>query len=136
MEEPEDLMELVLGMAAPSLFTELYAEAGTMHPESLSDWFDRKTARFGGRDAISTVRELVGNCARFDFKNVADLLPRVDLPALRPFLLNMLALNHRKAVRTPRDYRSRRPRNGLTAPPSEGTTRDCSSTGDTDRPMP
>ena len=96
MEEPEDLMELVLGMAAPSLFTELYAEAGTMHPESLSDWFDRKTARFGGRDAISTVRELVGNCARFDFKNVADLLPRVDLPALRPFLLNMLALNHRK----------------------------------------
>ena len=53
MEEPEDLMELVLGMAAPSLFTELYAEAGTMHPESLSDWFDRKR-RFGGRDAIST----------------------------------------------------------------------------------
>ena len=45
MQEPEDLMELVLGMAAPSLFTELYAEAGTMHPESLSDWFDRKTAQ-------------------------------------------------------------------------------------------
>ena len=37
MQEPEDLMELVLGMAAPSLFTELYAEAGTMHPESFEN---------------------------------------------------------------------------------------------------
>ncbi|MHC5544602.1 helicase-related protein, partial [Singulisphaera rosea] len=55
MEQPEDLMELVLGMAAPSLFTELYSEAGSVRTESLSDWFDGKTARFGGRDAIATV---------------------------------------------------------------------------------
>ena len=96
MEEPEDLMDLVLGMASPGLFTELYTEASSVRPESLTDWFDGKTARFGGRDAISTVRDLVGHCARFDFKDVADQLPRVDLPALRPFLLNMLALNHRK----------------------------------------
>ena len=91
MEEPEDLMELVLGMAAPSLFTELYTEASLVRPESLTDWFDGKTARFGGRDAISTVRDLVGHCARFDFKDVADQLPHVDLPAIRPFLLNTLA---------------------------------------------
>jgi superfamily II DNA or RNA helicase len=97
MEKPEDLMELVLGMASPRLFTELYSEAGSVRPESLEDWFDRKTARFGGRDAIETVRDLVGHCARFNFSDVADQLPRVDLPDLRPFLLNMLALNHRKA---------------------------------------
>jgi hypothetical protein len=112
MEQPEDLMELVLGMASPSLFTELYAEAGSVDREALSDWFDRKTARFGGRDAISTVRELVGHCSRFNFSDVADQLPRVDLPALKPFLLNMLALNHRKAredeeglsFKTPEDW--------------------------------
>ena len=42
------------------------------------------------------VRELVGHSARFDFGEVTAQLPRVDLPALRPFLHTMLALNRRK----------------------------------------
>jgi hypothetical protein len=43
------------------------------------------------------VRDLVGNCAKFDFQAVSDQLPRLDLPALRPFFLSMLVLNGRRA---------------------------------------
>jgi hypothetical protein len=96
MDEPEDLMQLVLGMTSPTLFRELFAEAEAVPGPSLSSWFDQKTARFGGRDAIETVRDLVGHCARFDFGEVSARLPRLDLPALRPFFLTMLNLNRRR----------------------------------------
>ncbi len=96
MDEPEDLLDLVLGTAAPSLFAGLFAEGAGVRSESLERWFDSKTARFGGRDAVATVRDLIGHCARFDFREFAQQLPRVDLADLRPFLLLMLALNHRK----------------------------------------
>ncbi len=96
MDEPEDLMQLVLGMTSPTLFRELFADAGAVSGPSLSGWFDQKTARFGGRDAIETVRELVGHCARFDFGEVSSRIPRVDLPALKPFLITMLSLNRRR----------------------------------------
>ena len=62
------------------------------------------------------MRELVGNCARFDFKNVADLLPRADLPALRPFLLNMLALNHRKVCEDAEGLSFKTPEEWIDAP--------------------
>jgi superfamily II DNA or RNA helicase len=112
MDEPEDLLQLVLGMASPDLFRELFAEAATVAEPSLSDWFDHKTARFGGRDAIATVRDLVGHSARFDFGQVAARLPRLDLPALRPFLIAMLTRNRRRirddehglAFKTPEDW--------------------------------
>jgi hypothetical protein len=96
MEEPEDLLQLVLGMTSPALFREMFAEAPTMAPESLSRWFDERTGRLGGKDAVDAVRDLVGNCAKFDFQAASDQLPRVDLPALRPFFLSMLAINGRR----------------------------------------
>ncbi len=96
MDEPEDLLQLVLGMTSPSFFREVFAEAPGIPRESLSVWFDQKTARFGGKDAIETVHDLVGNSVRFDFQLVSDQLPRLDLPALRPFLVSMLTLNGRR----------------------------------------
>lgn len=96
MDEPEDILQLVLGMTSPTLFRELFSEASAVPNDSVSRWFDQKTARFGGRDVIDTVKELVGNCARFDFQQVSSQLPQVDLPALRPFLTAMLTLNRRK----------------------------------------
>ena len=96
MEEPEDLFELVLGMTPPSLFREIFSEGGAVPRESLSSWFDRKTARFGDRDVIDTVRDLVGHCAKFDYDQVSPQLPNVDLPHLKPFLLSMLHLNNRR----------------------------------------
>jgi superfamily II DNA or RNA helicase len=97
MDEPEDLQELVLGMTDSSLFRELFSHAATVPRESLSAWFDEKTAQFGGQDVLNTVRDLVGHCDKFDFGNVADAIPRLDLPDLKPFLLAMLSLNKRRA---------------------------------------
>jgi hypothetical protein len=99
MAEPEDMQQLVLGMTSPGLFNELFAEAATVPREGLADWFDRKTAQFGGQDVVRTVTELVGNARRFDFREASERLPKVDLPDLKPFLEAALLLNGRR----PRD---------------------------------
>jgi len=96
MDEREDLFPMVLGMTAPSIWTELFAEAPRVENETLQSWFDRKTARFGGQDALQTVQNLVGHCASFDYQEIANHLLEVDLPALKPFFLGMLALNRRQ----------------------------------------
>ncbi len=96
MDEPEDLLQLVLGMTSPSIFRNLYAGATGVPRESLSDWFNEKTAQFGGRDVIETVKDLVGNSVKFNFHDVSDRLPKVDLPDLRPFVEVSLALNGRR----------------------------------------
>ncbi len=95
MDDPEDMLQLVLGMTSPNVFREVFAEADRVERGSLAGWFDQKTAQFGGRDAIETVRDLVGHSARFDFQQVADQIPRLDLPALRSFITSMLMLNQR-----------------------------------------
>jgi hypothetical protein len=102
MTEPEDLLQLILGMASPGLFREVFAGASGEKPETVGSWFDTKTAHFGGRDAVETVRELVGHCARFDFQQIAPQIPRLDLPDLEPFFRLMLTQNGRQ-LRTDSD---------------------------------
>jgi hypothetical protein len=63
---------------------------------SLGSWFDSKTATFGGSDVIDTVRGLVGHCANFDFQSMSEKIPKIDVPALKPFLLSTLRLNRRE----------------------------------------
>jgi hypothetical protein len=99
MDEPEDLLQMVLGMTSPSLFRELFVDAAQVPVDSLSTWFDQKTATFGGRDAIATVKEIVGNCDRFDYQTAGKDVPPVDLPDLRPFLEAMLIQNRRRPRR-------------------------------------
>lgn len=96
MDEPEDLLQLVLGMTSPQLFNEIYSEAASVEKDKLSTWFNQKTAHFGGRDAVDTVRDLVGNTSRFDFQEISDQLPHVDLPNLIPFFTTMLQINNRR----------------------------------------
>ena len=95
MEEPEDLLQLVLGMTSPKLFREIFSEAAD-HKDNLSRWFDQKTARFGGKDVITTVQELIGSCNKFDFQESSPLLPHADLPDLQPFFITMLQFNKRR----------------------------------------
>jgi hypothetical protein len=45
---------------------------------------------------IDPVKEMVGHCAKFDFQEVADQLPQLDLPDLKPFFLQMLCHNRRQ----------------------------------------
>lgn len=96
MEEPEDLLQLVLGMTSPSVFRDLFADAPAVSREKLTDWFDQKSATFGGKDVVESVKHLVGNVSRFDFQQVSNRLPRVDLPDLLPFFEISLLRNRRR----------------------------------------
>jgi superfamily II DNA or RNA helicase len=96
MDEPEDLLQFVLGMTSPELFTKLFAEARDIPKASLDDWFDRETANFGGQDVIDTVKALVGNSLHFDYQQVSSRIPKLDLPQLEPFFRLMLTLNKRR----------------------------------------
>lgn len=95
MDEPEDLMQLVLGMTSPGMFTRVFTGAQGVPRESLNRWFDQETASFGGRDAIDAVASIVGHSAKFDYQTVSSKIPRLDLPDLKPFFLTSLGLNHR-----------------------------------------
>lgn len=116
MDEPEDLLQLVLGMTSPHLFNEIYSEAATVDKTKLSTWFDQKTAQFGGRDAVETVRDLVGNTSRFDFEEVSDQLPHVDLPNLMPFFTTMLQINGRRYKDENGEFTFKTPEKWLTEP--------------------
>lgn len=97
MEEPEDLLQLVLGMAGSAIFDELFTEVAHVKREQLSDWFDIKAGTFGGQAAIEVVKELVGNAAKFDYQGLGDI-PKADLPAVRTFFENALRRNGRKPI--------------------------------------
>ncbi|MDL2345581.1 C-terminal helicase domain-containing protein, partial [Deinococcus sp. MIMF12] len=96
MDEPEDLLQMVLGMTSPALFRDLFAGAGAVPREALGTWFDARTGHFGGQDVVEVVRDLVGHSARFDYQEVSRQIPRVDLPDLEPFLRGALSLNRRQ----------------------------------------
>jgi ERCC4-related helicase len=115
MDEPEDLMQMVLGMAGPSFFNELFGEGQRVRPERLDDWFDAKARSLGGRSAISTVVDLVGHCQSFDLSQLADV-PRKDLPDLIPFFHGMLVRNRRRPERDDGVFSFRTPEAWLTSP--------------------
>ena len=97
MDDPEDIRQLVIGMASPGMFTKMFADAGSsLSGQTLEDWFDTETATFGGEDAVDAVRNLVGHVARFDFGAVAGQIPQVDLPDLVPFFKAVLAVRGRR----------------------------------------
>ena len=97
MDDPEDIRQLVIGMASPGIFAKVFANADpTASRQTLSDWFDAETATFGGENAVHTVQDLVGHVARFDFGAVANQIPRVDLPHLVPFCKAILAIRGRR----------------------------------------
>jgi superfamily II DNA/RNA helicase len=43
MDEPEDLMQMVLGMAGPGFFNEVFTEGPRIPGDRLDEWFDSKT---------------------------------------------------------------------------------------------
>jgi len=93
MDDPEDMRNLVIGMASPRMFTDVFADADPeLRGEKLDQWFNAKTTTFGEHDAIGLVQNLFGNVARFDFGEVADQIPKVDLPDLVPFIKSIFAV--------------------------------------------
>lgn len=103
MDEPEDLFGMVLGFSRNSFFQELYSSGRQRFAKgadegSFSKWFDSQTRQLGGQDVMSAVRSLVGNCSRFNYQQVSDDVPKVDLTDLKPFFLSMLALHRRRTT--------------------------------------
>ena len=111
MDEPEDLMQLVLGMSDGNLFDQLFSGSAGMHGDRLNNWFDQTCGTLGGTSAIQAVRDLVGHAESFDLSALKDV-PPVDLPDLLPFFQSILALNQRRpttgdqvlAFRTPEQW--------------------------------
>ena len=98
MDEPEDLMQMVLGMAGQSFFNELFTEGSSVQADRLDEWFDAKTQSLGGKSAIATVSDLIGHCQSFDLSQLDDV-PRKDLPDLVPFFHGALVKNRRRPER-------------------------------------
>lgn len=99
MDDPEDLLQLVLGMASPKMFEGVFSEATTItgaDRRHLKDWFDAQTRTFGDMSAIELAKAIMGNCTRFDFEGDAPEIPKADIPDINPFFLNMLRLNGRR----------------------------------------
>ena len=116
MEEQEDISQLVVGLSGNALFNELFLRcARSFRGPSRGCAFDQSTATLGGRDAVDTVRELLGNVSRFDFQQVGKDLPKVDLPDLDSFFSRAVARHSRRIfrrddgleIRTPDEWRSR-----------------------------
>jgi hypothetical protein len=97
MDEPEDLLQLVLGMAGGAVFEALFAEGARVKREQVADWFDSKAGTFGGQAAIDVVKALVGHATQFDYQGLGDI-PKTDLPALTTFFENALRRNNRKPM--------------------------------------
>lgn len=99
MEEQEDISQLVIGMSGNSLFNELFSGGQGLSSDRLGAWFDQATATLGGRDVVDTVRELLGSVTRFDFQQVGNDLPKVDLPDLENFFTQTVSRHGRRIFR-------------------------------------
>lgn len=99
MDDPEDISQLVIGMAGSHFFDDLYSKGSTQSIGGLASWFDQSTQQFGGRDAVETVRAMLGNVARYDFKSAGAEIPKLDLPALDPFFRNAMAVAGRRVTK-------------------------------------
>jgi hypothetical protein len=98
MDDPEDIAELVIGMAGHSVFESTFGEADEVPKERLSEWFDAHTSHFGGEDAVATAKSLFGAVQRFDFQKISSMLPDLDLPDLEPFFRNAMARHGRRVT--------------------------------------
>ncbi len=104
MDDPEDMLQLVLGMEGSGFFDDLYSQGLRPSTDSSRTWFDAKTASFGSSDVISVVQSLLGNVAKFDFQSVSKEIPEVDLGDLIPFFKAILALQGRELMTSGEDF--------------------------------
>src|SRR5450432_3580291 len=84
-EAPEDMHQLVLGVAGPSVLDAVFSQADTVPRAKLAEWFDQQTGQMGGEDSVRVVQDLIGHAQHFDFAQVSERVPKLDLPDLAPF---------------------------------------------------
>jgi superfamily II DNA or RNA helicase len=99
-EEPEDLHQLVLGIARPGMLDAVFSAADQVPRAKLEEWFDQQTGQMGGEDAVRVVQDLLGHSQHFDFAQVSEKVPKLDLPDLAPFFRLALRYNRRQLIET------------------------------------
>lgn len=97
-EEPEDLHQLVLGIARPGMLDAVFSAADQVPRAKLEEWFDQQTGQMGGEDAVRVVQDLLGHAQHFDFAQVSEKVPKLDLPDLAPFFRLALRYNRRQVT--------------------------------------
>lgn len=97
MDDPEDMLQLVLGMQKTDYFTEVFSEGLSINKNNFNSWFDSKTKTFGGDSAISTVSQLVGNAAKFNISGLPDV-PKTDLPDLQSFFKRIIRMKGKQLI--------------------------------------
>jgi len=95
-EEPEDLHQLVLGIAGPGMLETVFSQANSVPRERLVEWFDQQTGQMGGEDAVRVVQDLLGHAQHFDFAQISERVPKLDLPDLAAFFRLALRQNRRQ----------------------------------------
>ena len=95
-EEPEDLHQLVLGITGPGILDTVFSQADSVPGGKLAEWFDQQTGQLGGEDAVRVVQDLIGHAQHFDFAQMSDHVPKLDLPDLAPFFRVALRQNRRQ----------------------------------------
>lgn len=97
-EEPEDLHQLVLGIARPGMLDAVFSTADQVPRAKLEEWFDQQTGQMGGEDVVHVVKDLLGHAQHFDFAQVSEKVPKLDLPDLAPFFRLALRYNRRQVA--------------------------------------
>lgn len=97
-EEPEDLHQLVLGIARPGMLDAVFSAADVVPRAKLKEWFDQQTGQMGGEDAVRVVQDLLGHAQHFDFAQMSEKVPKLDLVDLAPFFRLALRYNRRQVA--------------------------------------
>jgi SNF2 family DNA or RNA helicase len=92
MDEPEDLLQLILGMTDKGFFNQLFSKGLTKDPGQFKEWFDSEAGTFGGQSAVKVVKDLVGHADKFEYHNLEEV-PKLDLENMYHFFESMLKLN-------------------------------------------
>jgi len=92
VDDPEDLMQLVLGMQDNNFYNTLYSNPDK---NNLEKWFDAQTQTFGDESALETIEKMIGNAAKFNLTGLKDV-PKLDLPDLEIFFKTSLELAQRR----------------------------------------
>ena len=98
MEDPDDMMQIVLGMQSSQFFTEVMEKTDFDDAkQSVDSWFDKTTGRFGGESAVSTAQKLGLSANKFNLSGLDDI-PKIDLPDLVSFMKRALDVRGKRLM--------------------------------------
>lgn len=108
--EPEDLLDMVIGMQDASFYESLYVKAlkNKVSVDSLDKWFNEETKEFGGKNALNVIKDITGHAQSFDLSFLKEV-PPLDIKDLKPFISNIVELDGSKFHKSSDGYSFKTP---------------------------